>query len=452
MSYRVVLWTTGHVASFAGRAIVEHPNMELVGAYAWSPEKAGRDVGELIGTEPLGIIATSDVDEILALRPDVVGYYPIMRTEAVPEHTDTICRFLEAGINVVSTANVITGRWWGAEARFAEAGRKGDASLFASGVNPGFVNQLMLTATGVCSEVRRLSVWEEAECSGYDSPELWETVAFGHDPSEPDLDKYFHQGTAVFEDEVAMMADALEVELDEIRYVPEVALATKDLDLGWMKIAEGHIAGLKNTWLGIVDGVEVIELGTIWKMTEDVEPNWEIRHGWHVADRRHPDGEDALRRLAAGGQLLRAAHGSRHADDRAADGARHPARGRGPARCRDLQGPAAGHRRALRPHVATCTSAQRRINPPSTMSVWPVMNAESSDARNETRPTRSSGSCVRLITCMFAVIENTASAVEASMVAVRVRPGAMTLTVMLSAPSSVASARVSPITPPLLAR
>ena len=42
MSYRVVLWTTGHVASYAGKAIVEHPNMELVGAYAWSPEKAGQ--------------------------------------------------------------------------------------------------------------------------------------------------------------------------------------------------------------------------------------------------------------------------------------------------------------------------------------------------------------------------------------------------------------------------
>lgn len=282
MPYRVVLWTTGHVARFAGRAICDHPDMELVGAYAWSAEKAGRDIGELIGIDPLGITATGDVEEILALRPDVIGYYPILRPEAIPEHTDTICRFLEAGINVVSTANVITGRWWGAEERFDAAGRTGNASLFASGVNPGFVNQLMLTATGVCSEVRKLSVWEEAECSGYDSPELWETVAFGHDPAEPDLMTAFQRGTAVFEDTVAMMADALELELDEIKYVPEAALATKDLDLGWMSIKQGHIAGLKNRWLGMVDGTEVIELGTIWKMTDDVEPNWEIRHGWHV--------------------------------------------------------------------------------------------------------------------------------------------------------------------------
>ena len=50
MSYRVVLWTTGHVASYAGKAIVEHPNMELVGAYAWSPEKALSYLYEQAGT------------------------------------------------------------------------------------------------------------------------------------------------------------------------------------------------------------------------------------------------------------------------------------------------------------------------------------------------------------------------------------------------------------------
>ena len=129
--------------------------------------------------------------------------------------------------------------------------------------------------------MRRISIWEEAECSGYDSPELWETVAFGHAPDEPGLHDRFRRGTTVFEDAVVMMADALELPLDEVVYVPDVALATEDLDLGFMKIAKGHVAGLRNRWLGIANGVEVIELGTIWKMTEHVEPNWPIRHGWH---------------------------------------------------------------------------------------------------------------------------------------------------------------------------
>jgi hypothetical protein len=282
MAYRIVLWTTGNVARFAGQAILDRDDMELVGAYAWSADKVGRDVGELIGRDPIGVAATPDVDELLALAPDVVGYYPILDPDAVPTHVDTLCRFLERGVNVVSTANLVTGRWWGAEARFDDAGRRGNASLFAGGVNPGWVNELALTATGVCTDVRRISIWEEAETSGYASAELWESVAFGHSLDEPGIMDRFKRGTTAFEDAVAMMADTLDLTLDDITYVPDVAVATRDLDLGFMQIAAGRVAGLRNRWLGIANGAEVIELGSVWKMTEDVEPNWEIRHGWHI--------------------------------------------------------------------------------------------------------------------------------------------------------------------------
>jgi 2,4-diaminopentanoate dehydrogenase len=282
MTIRVALWTTGHIATFAGRAILDDPEMELVGCYAYSPEKAGKDVGELIGVDPIGVLATNSVDEIVALAPDVVAYFSIIRQEDVGWHTEQIARLLEAGINVVSSSNLVTGRWWKAEAIFEEAGRKGGASVYGGGVNPGFINAFALTAASVCSDVQHISIWEEAECSGYNSRELWETVAFGRPVDDPDNAGKFWQGTAVFEDTVAMMADALELPLDDIRYLPEVAVATRDLDLGFMEIPEGHVAGLKNRWVGVADGVEVIELGTVWKMTEDVEPNWEIRHGWHI--------------------------------------------------------------------------------------------------------------------------------------------------------------------------
>lgn len=282
MTIRVVLWTTGHIAGFAGRAILDDPELELVGCFAYSPEKAGKDVGELIGVDPIGVKATTSIDEVIALAPDVVAYYAIVREDEVDQHVEQMARLLRAGINIVSSSNVVTGRWWKAEAVFDEAGREGGASVYGGGVNPGFINAFALTAASVCSEVRHISIWEEAECSGYNSRELWETVAFGMPVDDAGNARKFWQGTAVFEDTVAMMADALELPLDDIRYLPEVAVATKDLDLGFMTIPEGHVAGLKNRWVGIADGHEVIELGTIWKMTEDVEPNWEVRHGWHI--------------------------------------------------------------------------------------------------------------------------------------------------------------------------
>ncbi|MGH8986068.1 MAG: hypothetical protein ACRDY6_19655 [Acidimicrobiia bacterium] len=60
MAYRVVQWSTGNVGLPALRAIIEHPDLELVGLLVYSKEKAGRDAGELAGTDPVGVTATTD--------------------------------------------------------------------------------------------------------------------------------------------------------------------------------------------------------------------------------------------------------------------------------------------------------------------------------------------------------------------------------------------------------
>ena len=55
MPIRVVQWTTGNVGRRCLRAIVANPQFELVGCFAWSDAKAGRDAGELAGIEPVGV-------------------------------------------------------------------------------------------------------------------------------------------------------------------------------------------------------------------------------------------------------------------------------------------------------------------------------------------------------------------------------------------------------------
>ena len=104
MTLRVVQWTTGNVGKQSVAAIAANPELELAGCYAWSPDKVGRDVGELCGLEPLGISATDDVDALLALRPDCVVYNPMWQS------VDELVRILESGANVVTTAAFINGR------------------------------------------------------------------------------------------------------------------------------------------------------------------------------------------------------------------------------------------------------------------------------------------------------------------------------------------------------
>lgn len=68
MAPRVVQWTTGNVGKRSVRAVVAHPDLELVGCYAWSGDKVGRDVGELCGIDAIGVTATDDVDRLLAFE------------------------------------------------------------------------------------------------------------------------------------------------------------------------------------------------------------------------------------------------------------------------------------------------------------------------------------------------------------------------------------------------
>ena len=152
MGLRVVQWTTGNVGQRSVRAVVAHPDLELVGCYAWSTDKVGRDVGELCGIDPVGVTATDDVDALLALEPDAVVYNPMW-----PD-VDELVRILEAGVNVVSTAAFINGRGLGAgHDRILKACEQGGSSMFGTGISPGFVELIAIATAGICDRIDKIT-------------------------------------------------------------------------------------------------------------------------------------------------------------------------------------------------------------------------------------------------------------------------------------------------------
>ena len=70
---RVVVWSTGTIGRHAIAGVDAHPDLELVGVWVSNPDKHGKDAGVLaeLGRE-LGIAATTDRDELMALAPDAV--------------------------------------------------------------------------------------------------------------------------------------------------------------------------------------------------------------------------------------------------------------------------------------------------------------------------------------------------------------------------------------------
>ncbi len=277
MTLRVVQWTTGNVGKQSVLAIARNPGLELVGCYAWSSEKIGRDVGELCGDSPLGVAATDDVETLLALRPDCVVYNPMWPS------VDELVRILESGANVVTTAAFITGSKLGAERKkLVDACERGGATLFGTGVSPGFVDMLGLVMAGISDRIDKVTVSESAHTMGYDSPETEKPAGFGRPMDDPNLQAMTAEGTAVFGEAVEMMADALGVELDDVVCEAEYAAALDDLDLGSWQIEKGCVAGIAASWQGRVRGRTIVELNVRWKKAPVLEPDWTIVDGWVI--------------------------------------------------------------------------------------------------------------------------------------------------------------------------
>jgi 2,4-diaminopentanoate dehydrogenase len=277
MALRVVQWTTGNVGKRSVRSVVAHPDLELVGCYAWSGDKAGRAVGELCGMEPVGVTATGDVDALLGLRPDCVVYNPMW-----PD-TDELVRILEAGVNVVSTAAFINGRGLGADRdRIADACERGGSSMFGSGINPGFAELLAVVTANICDRIDKVTIAESADTTLYDSPTTELPAGFARPIDDPELPAMTAKGTAVFGEAVAMVADAIGIELDEIVCSAEYAQTTEELVLESWTIPAGCVAGIAASWQGRVGDRTVVELTVRWKKGTTLDPDWQIDEGYVI--------------------------------------------------------------------------------------------------------------------------------------------------------------------------
>ncbi len=273
---KVVQWTTGNVGKESAKAIVSNPGLDLVGCYAWSAEKVGTDVGDLVGIDPVGVAATDDAAALLDAEPDCVVYNPMWPS------VDELIQILASGVNVVTTAAFITGRRLGADRqRILDACEQGGSTIMGTGISPGFVELVAITAAGVCTRIDKVTIREQADTTLYDSPETEKPAGFGLPIDHPDLEAMAHDGTAVFGEAVAMVADALGVELDAIVCEAEFARTTEDVEMASWTIAAGCVAGMYVSWQGRVGGRTLVELTVRWKKGTTLEPNWDIDADGH---------------------------------------------------------------------------------------------------------------------------------------------------------------------------
>ncbi|OBK23202.1 dihydrodipicolinate reductase [Mycobacterium asiaticum] len=277
---RVVVWSTGGVGSIAIDALRYRPDLELVGVWVHSADKVGRDAGELAGGEPLGLAATNDADALIALRPDCVVYAasgPERDGAAVPDYL----RLLTAGINVVSTSStslVYPPTYFAPDWRdqLAQVATQGNASLYVSGIFPGFASdELALLMTTQSKRIRSITVSEVALNDHYPVADvMMDGMGFARPLDFEPMLKTPGFLEMAWKAPISLIAQGLGVEVREVRGTFDRRLTDCDIEVAFGTVPAGTCGAVRTRAAGVVNDREAIVVEHIIRMARDVAPDW----------------------------------------------------------------------------------------------------------------------------------------------------------------------------------
>jgi 4-hydroxy-tetrahydrodipicolinate reductase len=279
---RVVVWSTGTVGRHAIKGIDAHPDLELIGVWVSNPTKDGKDAGELAGLgRELGVLATTDRDALLAMRPDAI-VHTAMTDDRVFEAIEDLIGFLEAGVNVTSSGPVLL--QWPEHIlppeqleRITKAGERTGASLHVNGIDPGFANDVLpLVLTSLSQRIDEVRVMEICDYSTYYQPVVMNDLfGFGKPMDQPGF--LFAPGilSMAWGSVVRQIAAGLGITLDE-PLTEDVDRRAAEVDTESVSgdVRAGTMGAVRFQVIGKVDGVPRVVLDHITRTDPDQVPEW----------------------------------------------------------------------------------------------------------------------------------------------------------------------------------
>lgn len=283
MTVRVLHVATGNAGTIALRQLIEDPRFELVGVVVSNPDKVGKDAGELAGLSSVtGVTAVDDLVAALAAKPDCVSYCALSETRFF-EALEDLKTCLQHGANVVTTSPVTLMYPWGFLPDsmidpFEDACRENGVSLFATGVDPGWANDILpLAIASTCQSVEQIRCSEIADYASYSgAPVIFEVMGFGREPG--DMPMLFKPGmlTAAWGVALRQLAAAFGFELDEIRESVEQEPTPVAFDVAAGHIPAGGVAAVRFQIIGVAAGKEVLVIDHTTRLDPKLRPDWPV--------------------------------------------------------------------------------------------------------------------------------------------------------------------------------
>ena len=278
----VVVWGTGNMGRAAIRSVAAHPGLSLSAVVVNNPEKAGRDAGDLadLGRD-LGVAADTDVGAALATLAGAGAVAYMASGDVRPDDAAAdVGRALSSGAVVVTPAIYALYDQRNAPAELREpmlaAARDGGSSLFVSGVDPGWGNDVLpVLISSMAGEIDQVRCQEIFDYSTYDAPDAVRyAVGMGEPMDYEPLMVASGVPTVVWGGQVHLIARALGVEIEEIRETLERRALDEDVTNSMGLFARGTQGALRFEIQGIVEGEPVIVVEHVTRIAPDVAPDW----------------------------------------------------------------------------------------------------------------------------------------------------------------------------------
>ncbi|MFT3966705.1 MAG: hypothetical protein QM690_12575 [Sphingobium sp.] len=291
--YRVVQWATGSVGTTALRHFMDNPVFELTGVFVTNPDKVGRDAGDLADRPATGVIATDDVDTILALDADCVHFTPRV------EDIDMMCRLLRSGKNVVSPLGPYypIARYVEQHEALEAACRDGETSFHGCGIHPGFAGDLVpMIFTRLMDRIEHVHLYEVVDFLANPSHYI-AFMGFGREPDDllanPARSADAH---LIFSQSMALVVEGLGKTIETVTSRFEVAVATRDIAYPGGVIRRGTVGGQHYEWSAWSDGKPLVTYHCFWVLGDALEPRWDVGEtGYRVVFEGNPPLEIGFR-------------------------------------------------------------------------------------------------------------------------------------------------------------
>ncbi|OBH52840.1 hypothetical protein [Mycobacterium sp. E2479] len=278
--YRVAHVGTGYTGSIALRKILRSPHFDLVAHLVHSRDKVGRDSGDLVGQSAVGVEAVGSVEDFLAVDADCVTYFATVSGRDSNEVVDHLCAFL------ASRKNVVTPSFFAlfhppsledsARERLEDACRRGNSSLFATGIAPGFTSDVLAVhAASMTDRPTKVIIQERIPCGAYRVPGFFAGLGFGRTP-EQDAEIY-RAGAMIghIGPPLRLVAQGLGWTVDDVLEYRDVAVSERSYSFAAGEIPAGTIASVRMRFDAIVNGQPRVQFSSIWSMPDEPVEDWQ---------------------------------------------------------------------------------------------------------------------------------------------------------------------------------